>query len=65
MTMDMYKAKVEKELKRDEDMIAKVLGMKVFLLSDCVVNRQNKDISEYPNGSFAELEEFLKKEEII
>ena len=24
MTMDMYKAKVEKELKRDEDMIAKV-----------------------------------------
>lgn len=49
----------------DEDMIAKVLGMKVFLLSDCIVNRENKDISEYPNGSFAELEEFLKKEEII
>lgn len=49
----------------DEDMIAKKLGMKVFLLSDCIVNRENKDISEYPNGSFAELEEFLKKEEII
>ena len=46
-------------------MTAKQLGIKVFLLSDCIVNRENKDISEYPRGGFAALEEFLKKEEII
>ena len=49
----------------DEDMTAKQLGIKVFLLSDCIVNRENKDVSEYPRGGFAALEEFLKKEEII
>ena len=38
-----------------EDMIAKDLGMKVFLLSDCLINKENKDISIYPRGSFEEL----------
>ena len=33
--------------------------MRVFLLSDCLINRSQKDISLFPNGSFAELQCFL------
>ncbi len=43
-----------------EDMIAETLGMKVFLLTDCIINKENKDISIYPHGSFDELMEFIK-----
>ena len=48
-----------------EDMIAEKLGMKVFLLTDCLINKDNVDISKYPNGSFGELMEFLKGLELI
>lgn len=43
----------------DEDMVAKTLGMKVFLLTDCLINKQNADISEYPSGGFDELSEYI------
>lgn len=43
-----------------EDMVAKTIGMDVFLLKDCLINKENADISEYKQGSFAELAEFLK-----
>lgn len=39
----------------DEDMIAQKLGMKVFLLTDCLINKNQTDISVYPNGSFDKL----------
>ena len=42
-----------------EDMIAQQLGMKVFLLTDCLINKAGADISQYPNGSFPELASFL------
>ena len=42
-----------------EDMIAETLGMKVFLLTDCLINRKNEDISKYPHGGFDELKVFL------
>ena len=35
-----------------EDMIAQSLGMNVFLLTDCLINKEDKDISIYPNGDF-------------
>lgn len=35
-----------------EDMVAEQLGIKVFLLPRCLVNRKNKDISSYPQGDF-------------
>ena len=38
-----------------EDMIARELGMKVFLLTDCLINKEEKDIDLYPHGSFGEL----------
>lgn len=43
----------------NEDMIAEVLGMKVFLLTDCIINKDNKDISLYPHGGFNELRNYL------
>lgn len=43
----------------EEDMIAEKLGMKVFLLTDCMINKKDKDISVYPHGSFDDLIEFL------
>ncbi len=39
----------------DEDMIAQTLGMRVFLLTDCLINKSQKDISNYPQGSFEAL----------
>lgn len=45
----------------DEDMIAEKLGMKVFLLTDCLINKNNKDISQWPNGDFSRLKEFIEK----
>ena len=43
----------------DEDMIAESLGMKVFLLTDCLINRQGKDITQWPHGSFGELMNYI------
>jgi FMN phosphatase YigB (HAD superfamily) len=43
----------------DEDMVAEMLGMKVFLITDCLLNKSGKDISVYPHGSFDELDKFL------
>ena len=42
-----------------DDMIAEQLGMKVFLLTDCIINKHNTDISRYPHGSFDELKAFI------
>ena len=42
-----------------EDMIALKLGMQVFLLTDCMINKANADISVYPHGSFDDLKNFL------
>lgn len=43
-----------------DDMCAASVGMKVFLLTDCLINAKNEDISKYPNGSFDELMEYIK-----
>lgn len=43
-----------------EDMIAESLGMKVFLLTDCLINKDNADISRYPHGSFPELLDYIR-----
>ena len=44
----------------DEDMIADKLGMQVFLLTDCLLNRHQKDISQYPHGGFHALRTWLE-----
>lgn len=44
-----------------EDMVAEGLGMKVFLLTDSLINKTDKDISFFPNGSFDELLAFIEE----
>ena len=36
----------------DDDMVARDLGMDVFLMTNCLINTNNADISSYPNGDF-------------
>lgn len=43
----------------EEDMIARELGMQVFLLTDCLINRENTDLSRYPHGSFDALIDYI------
>lgn len=46
-----------------DDMSAAELGMDTFLLTDCLVNRENRDITPYRRGGFADLIRYLKGEE--
>jgi len=43
-----------------DDLAAQKLGMRVFLLTDCLINTRQKDISAYPNGGFPELISYIK-----
>ncbi|HIT67219.1 MAG TPA: HAD family hydrolase [Candidatus Merdisoma merdipullorum] len=43
-----------------EDMIAEKLGMQVFLLTDCIINKEEADVSVYPRGGFDELLEHIR-----
>lgn len=45
----------------EEDMIAGTVGINVFLLTDCMVNKKERDISIYPHGDFAKLRQYLKQ----
>lgn len=45
----------------DDDMVAEKLGMKVFLLTGCLINKRDVDISSYPNGDFRDLLEYIKR----
>ena len=42
-----------------DDMVAEDLGMKVFLLTDYLINKTDKEISNYHNGGFSELLQFI------
>lgn len=43
----------------DEDLVAGELGFDTYLVTDTMVNRQNKDYSEYKHGTFEELFGYL------
>lgn len=43
-----------------EDMIAGQLGFEVFLMTDCLINKNQEDIAAYPHGSFPELLEYIR-----
>lgn len=47
-----------------EDTAAKAVGIEVFLLTDCLINKKGIDISEYPGGGFRELLEFIEKQSL-
>ncbi len=44
----------------EEDMIAETIGMSVFLLTDCLINKKGRDLSSWPNGGFDDLENHLR-----
>ena len=44
-----------------EDMVAATVGMRVFLLTDCLINKKEQDISEFAKGGFQELMEYLDR----
>jgi hypothetical protein len=35
------------------------VGLRGFLLTDCLINTPNADIEQYPHGSFEELNTYL------
>lgn len=44
-----------------EDMVAKEIGLSVFLLPANLINKEGKDISQYPQGTIADLMIYLEK----
>ncbi len=42
-----------------DDTPAESIGISVFMLTDCLINKQGKDISVYSQGGFNELQKFL------
>lgn len=42
-----------------DDMVAQKMGMKVFLLTNDLINKENVDISQFANGGFSELEKYI------
>ena len=45
-----------------EDMIAATLGMRVFLLTPCLINKDGSDISVYPHGDLGDLMRYVQSE---
>ena len=45
-----------------EDMAAEETGMQVFLLTDCLINKEEKDITRYRRGSFDRLMQRITEE---
>ena len=43
-----------------EDLAAAELGIPVFILTDCLINKKNTDLSALPHGSFPELTAFIR-----
>lgn len=44
-----------------EDLAAASAGLEVFLLTDCLINREEKDLTPYPHGGFEELLAYLER----
>ena len=44
----------------EEDMVAEKLGINVFLLTNCLINKNNKNINQFPHGDFDELLSHIK-----
>lgn len=43
-----------------EDMPAEKLGMRVFLLTNCLINKENADINRWEHGGYAKLQGWLR-----
>ena len=45
-----------------EDMVARELGMDVFLITDYIINVENRDIDEFPHGTWEDFAKYMKIE---
>lgn len=44
-----------------EDMVSQKLGMNVYLLTDCLINKHNADINQFPQGDYNGLLEYINE----
>ena len=44
----------------EDDLAAAEIGMKVFILTDCLINKNNVDLSSVPHGDFNKLISFIE-----
>jgi len=44
-----------------DDMVANTLGIDVFLVTECLINIKNLDISQYKNGNYEQLYKFVQE----
>ena len=44
----------------EEDTAAAKLGIRIFLLTDCLINKKGVDIEQYPHGGFDELMAYIE-----
>ena len=44
-----------------DDMVAEKLGMKVFLLTDCLINKTENNVTDFKHGNFAELVKYIEE----
>lgn len=49
----------------NEDMIVTNIGIKTFLLTDCIINPHNVDLFDHPQGDFKALYEFIKELPVV
>ena len=45
----------------DEDGAAAELGIPVFLLTDCLINKSGRDLGQFPHGGFEQLQTWLRE----
>ena len=45
----------------DEDMVAQTVGMRVFLLTDCLINKSGRDLSGFPKGDLQDLLNYIEQ----
>lgn len=43
----------------EEDMVAQKVGMNVFLLTDCLINKKGESVDKYPHGNFDDLMKYI------
>lgn len=44
-----------------EDMSVSEINMQTYLMKDCIINSQNKDINNIPQGNFADFKKYIEK----
>ena len=44
-----------------DDLSAEQAGIRVFLVTDCLINTENRDISGYPQGGFSDLLAYIRR----